>query len=381
MSRKYKRGQRAFGQQPGRQNDDFWDKNVIKLEEPAMGKVILVRPVGGILTVGIHYIKFISPKDGQEKGFQIQCPNWNLVEQEDIDNGCPLCRDFHWNLPIEQKKYEFLKMPQKYRYLFHAFHVSNIKQKREPVFGCIETHALGLKAIEEAMLVKGNPPDDPEHGYCLNWLCTKPQSKQFKKDIKFSAGDSLPVRELKDGVWGIKVDNRKIKGAEQDLLEVIPAPPTAQELEKKLSDLGLYSLLERVVGGSGRKVSSQSDDDPDSDTDWEDGTENSQDDAGDEETVGPDDDDWGAEDDAGEPQADAEDDDWSGEEDDVSPDGDDDSNDWDESPEPEPEPPPKKKGGKKAGKKGGKKTASKKAAKPKPESDPDDDDWEDDDWD
>ena len=403
MSRQQKRGRRNFGEQPGRRNNDRWDKDLVKLDKPPKKKPVAIRPVGGILTVGVHFVKFKSTKDGQFTGFMTQCPNWNLAEQEDVDNGCPICKHFHWNLAVPDK-YDFLKMPQKYRYLFHAFHVSNIKTGREPKFGLIETHALGLKDIEEAMLFKGSAPDDPQSGYCLNWLVTDAQKKQFKESIKFSPGDNIKVHELKEGVWGINVDGKKVKGIEQDLLSVITAPPTAQELDKKLSDLGLYALLDKMVGKADRSAGAGPSDADDSQWNDDDASSEAGEDWDEKEKEAaapaapaedPDADDWGNDDDnvseAPAEEASGDDDEWNDDGTETPAEdaaeessGDEWGEDDDAAPEPEPEKPKKqdkKKGGKKpaAEKKGAEKSAKKEP--PAKESDEWGDDGDDDDWD
>lgn len=398
---KQKRGQRAFGKQPGQRNNDRWDQDVVKLEKPPMRKPHKIRPVGGILTAGIHYLKFKSPRDGQFTGFMVLCPNWDLESQEDQDKGCPVCRDFHRNLQIDDKRFDYLKMPQKYRYLFHAFNVTNIENGIDPVFGCVETHALGIQQIEDAMLTKGTQPDDPQHGYILHWLRKESQQKQFKEEIKFTAGDNCRVKEQEDGVWKIKVGKKIVTGTEQDLLSVILKPPTAKELEKKLADLGLYAVLDKAVGGRNAPDTSSAPDDLDEETaaddEWNEKDEsapeedNSEDaaedenwdeddtkestDTAEEDSENPDDDDWNeSEDDAPEADQDADD-------------SDEDDNWDDDEAEEEQEPPKKKK--KAAKKKAAKKPATKKKATKKkaakkpveevPEDDGDADD--DDDWD
>ncbi len=383
---KLKRGQRSFGKQPGRRNNDRWDQNVVKLEKPPMRKPHEIRPVGGILTAGIHYLKFKSPRDGQFTGFMVLCPNWDLEMQEDQDNDCPVCRDFHRNLQINDKRFDHLKMPQKYRYLFHAFNVTNIKNGMDPVFGCVETHALGIQQIEDAMLLKSTQPDDPQHGYILHWLRKESQQKQFKEEIKFSAGENMKVKEMDDGVWKIKVGKKIVTGQEQDLLDVILKPPTAKELEKKLAALGLYAVLDQAVGGRRPASSTSAPDDLDQEADAEwnepaedtDAAEDENWDADDTEETpepspkaeqDPDDDDWGDEDgDADEPDADMDDT--------TSDDADEDGDDWEEE-EPEPV---KKKAPKKAAKKPKKAAKKPKKVEEVPEDDDGDED-EDDDWD
>lgn len=419
MSRGYQRGMRPLGKQPGRNNNDRWDKNINILEQPPKRKPVLIRPVGGILTVGVHWIVWKSPNDNQFKKFQALCPNWNLAEQVDQDRNCPVCKHFHRWLQIENKADEYLKMPQKFRYLFHAYHVSNIKKNSEPEFGVVNTHILGIDKIEEAMLLKGVQPDDPDNGFCLNWLIKDgAKGSGFGSEVSFSAADDMKVKwNAKKGCWMIKVGKRVVEGYEQQLLDEIPEPMSAQELENKLSDFGLFTELDRVVGSSSRKAMSGPPADSGSDDDDWNENEASEDagdewpsDADDAEETG--DEEWGEEGEGGEEESGSDEewgeegeegdgDDWGEEGEEGSESGDEewgeeesgedgDGDDWGDEEEAEPEPEPKPKAKKAAKKKAAKKKASKKkatkkkAAKkappPEPESE-DGDDWGDEEWD
>jgi len=402
MSKQY-RGMRRFGEQPSRRDDERWDDNLMFLEPPPKRTPILIRPVGGIFTVGVHYVKFLSPKTGKETGFYTLCPNWNLEQQEDEDRGCPVCADFgRWLKVPEDQKY--LRMPQKYRYLFHAFHVSNIKDGvKDPAkrFGLVQTHAIGIKKIEESMMIKGNiQPDDPKNGYCLVWLLTDGEKgSQYGPEVSFSGGDKMPAREKEPGVWQLKMGKNVVTANMQDLVDVIPQPPTADELRKKLAGLGLYTALERATGAT-IAVRSVDDEPPTDASDWDENQDGGSDDAGadwddtddtdPDEGAGPDDADADADD---EWETDADDssdsdDEWDADGTDTADDTDADADDeWEteeEEPEPEPEPEkPKrgKKGGKKSGKKGGKKKPEPEPEPEEEESDDPDDVWDADDWD
>lgn len=424
MSKKQFRqpGMRRWGEQPGQRGGDRWDANLVKLSAPPKNQPVLVRPVAGIITIGIHWISF-KKQDGTDSAFPTLCPNWNIATQSDEPNGCPVCQDFHRNLRVS-KEDEYLKMQQKYRYLFHAFHVSNIKdgvKDKEKLFGLIETHGLGMEQIENAVMMKGHqPPDDPVKGYCLNWAIrdSKKGSKYGKTEVVFAGADSLRVKEKKNkdgegiGEWLIKVGKRTVKGIEQSVADAVPAPPTPEELRQKLASLGLYTALERATGASVRGGSAAPSDDFEEEApppaggdedDWDEAEDGGSDDAGDDWDEGEDaTDDFGDDDEsAGPSDADDFEEEAEGEESDDAGDewdeGDDateaeaeeeeatdpDEDDWDEGedaePEPEPEPPKKKKAKKKAAPKKKKAPAKKKKAAEEAPADDDDGNW--DDWD
>ena len=261
MSDNYQKGMRGFGDQPGKRNDR-WDRNLEKLEQPQLNKPQLIRPVSGLVTVAVHYLKF-PPKPGKKGGgFFTLCPNWDLVEG-DIDGNCPVCANFHRYLEVS-KTDEYLQMPQKLRYLFHAFHVDNIRSgaKDRPLFGLVETHVMGMEEIEKAMLIKkGVKPDDSKNGYCLVWLLS-PSAKgtNYGPDVSFTGDEKMPVRKHaeKKGVWQIKLDGEIYEGAEQQLFEAIPAPPTAAQLDKKLASMGLYDALDKALGTGSRRAAATS---------------------------------------------------------------------------------------------------------------------------
>jgi hypothetical protein len=343
-------------------------------------------------------------------------------------------------LRLKDDKYSYLKMGLKYRYLFHAFNITNIKNRTKPIFGVVQTHRLGMEQIEKAFKIKGYGPDHPKRGYGLHWLVEPAKQKRFNKDISFTPGDNIPVQwDEERGVWKIKVGKKVYTGKEQDLLSAIPKPPTSADLNKKLGDLGLFDILHQAVEGGGpartsgpatsEDDSDWNEDSTDAGEDWEE-PEESEETPEDEEWEEPeeeldasDEDEWEDEeesddedevededeeeeweadedsDDEDEEESDEDDDDESDEDDDDESDEDDDDEweddedeveDEDEDEEEEPEPPKKKKSGKKSGKKSSKKTAKssskgkkgggKKTTKKEEPEDEDDDEW-DDDWD
>ena len=257
MSPGYQKGMRGFGDQPGKRNDR-WDRNLEKLEQPPLNKPALIRPVAGLVTVAVHYLKF-PPKPGKKGGgFFTLCPNWDL-EEGDINGKCPVCANFHRHLEVKSKRDEYLQMPQKLRYLFHAFHVSNIRSgaKDRPTFGLVETHVMGMESIEKAMIIKGNKPDEMKNGYCLVWLLS-PSTKgsEYGPEVSFTGDVRMPVRRhaKKDGVWEIKIDGKVYEGVEQQIATAIPAPPTAEQLDKKIASMGLWEALDKAVGTGSRRA-------------------------------------------------------------------------------------------------------------------------------
>ena len=403
MSPGYQKGMRGFGDQPGKRNDR-WDRNLEKLEQPQLNKPTLIRPVAGLVTVAVHYLKF-PPKPGKKGGgFFTLCPNWDL-EVGDIDGNCPVCANFHRHLDVKSKRDEYLQMPQKLRYLFHAFHVANIRSGAtdRPTFGLVETHVMGMESIEKAMLIKGHKPDELKDGYCLVWLLS-PSTKggEYGPEVSFTGDERMPVRRhaKKNGVWELKLDGKIYEGAEQQIVASIPAPPTAEQLDKKLASMGLWEALDAAVGTGSRRAASvgvsadlddddgfgdsglasvDDSDDPDADdTAWDgndpdgfsDDTETS-DEVEVTDTVDDfNDDDDDATDDSDDPDgfSDATDD-----PDGFSDDGDSDNPDADDFEEEEPEPKPKKRGKKKAA--GKKKSAPAAKKEEEPEAD-DSDNWD-----
>jgi hypothetical protein len=269
-------GTRRFGEQPGTSGTDRWDKNLEKMDPPPFGKPFEIRPVPGLCTIVYHYLNFISSKDGEIKGFPVLCPNWDIAEQAQVDGNCPVCRDFHGQLPVKDEKWEFLRMPIKYRYLFHAFNLTKIRAgDKSSAFGLIETHPLGMQAIDKSAQIKGVPVDDPDNGCALMWLRTEAKGK-YKEEVTFQAGETIPIKwSKKKQCWAINIDGKWYAGREQNYLAAISEIPTGEDLERKLVELGLYDQL--AQGSKQRGPASPGLGSPNRDEDYEDDLEGGED--------------------------------------------------------------------------------------------------------
>lgn len=254
----YKKGMKPPGDVPGRNRKQF-DSALVYLPKPVQGKPVILRPVGGVCTLGVHKLRF-TKADGSPSGFKTLCPDWDIENQAPRDNKrtCPICRDFStYGLPKE------VKIPLVFDYLFHAFHVTNIKAKTEPQFGLVGNVNMmnWPELLEVTQLNAGIDLFDAKNGCCISWSARPSKFAPGQFEMHFAQGQ--PLRTMwKDDLWVTKVDGVQITGEEQDILSLI-MEPDADEMAESLDRLGFYKRLEAATGNrrtGGKFVPPQSQD-------------------------------------------------------------------------------------------------------------------------
>jgi len=240
---KYKKGMKPAGEVPGRQRKAF-DAAFSYLPKPEAGKPVILRPVGGVCTLGVHKLRF-TKTDGSPSGFKTLCPDWDIENQAPREGKrvCPICRDFGaYGLPKE------IKIALVFDYIFHAFHVTNIKKGAEPQFGLVGNVNMmnWPELLEVTQMNSGVDLFDPKHGCCVNWVARPSKFAPGQQEMHFTQGQPLPTA-WKDDMWVTKIDGTLYRGEEQDLLALI-AEPDPEEMAESLDRLGFYTRLEKITG-------------------------------------------------------------------------------------------------------------------------------------
>jgi len=267
-----KKGFRSMGEVPGQQSDSRWDEMLPLLSRPSIGKPVQIRLVGGFATIVTHYVKFVPKGSNDLKGFYTLCPNWDIAEATSVDNGCPICANFHKYIDV-RNDFEWLRMPQSFRYLAHAFHITNIKKNADEQWGLVNMNVLEWKELKGIAEAIGSSVDDDKRGVVLTWLAQK-SSNPYMSGVEYkfvSTGKRLPVKYIENkDAYVCKLGGKVHKGVLVDLLDSIETIDS-DVLEQKLHSLGCYAALAKATGAPvSVSVSGTSSDDIEFDTDNDD---------------------------------------------------------------------------------------------------------------